>query len=147
MKNYLTNINISYFLLIIVLSSCEQKISIKETSLTGINPLSYTDVIYKSERDTVLVSTFDGQIFEIIKVENSITKKSIIDINDEVYGLAYNHSENLIYASTLNNGIVIINEDKAQIEKTLPVDKKWLTTTHIRFYLLLDIQVNPTYGM
>jgi len=126
MKNYL--INISVLLLIVIVSSCKQNITIKETSLTEINPLSYTDVIYKSERDTVLVSTFDGRIFEIIKNKNSNIKSLIIDINDEVYSLAYNHAKNLIYASTLNNGIVIINENKAQIEKTLTIDKNWLTS-------------------
>ncbi len=125
MRQYI--FKIASIFLVPFLISCEQSISIKETSLTGINSLSYTDVIYKSKRDTVLVSSFDGRISEIINYGDTLKKRLIINLNDEIYSLAYNHAENLIYASTLNKGIVIVDERKLQIEKILPVKNKWTT--------------------
>lgn len=119
---------ISFILLIVIISSCKQNISLKETKLTEINPLSYTDVIHKSGRDTVLVSTFDGKIIQIIKDEKVNGQKVIIDINDEIYNIAYNRAENMIYVASLNSGIVIIDENKAKIEKTLPIGEKWCTS-------------------
>lgn len=119
---------IAYILVISIFVSCEQSISIKKTTLTGINNLSYTDVIFKSNRDTVLVSKFNGEVLEIIKDKNTLKKHLIINLNDEIYSLAYNHIDNIIYASTLNNGIVVIDEKKETVEKTLPIKNKWATT-------------------
>ncbi|HKL03658.1 MAG TPA: hypothetical protein VJ911_08280, partial [Cryomorphaceae bacterium] len=103
--------------------SCEQRITLKESGLTAINPLSYTDVIYKAEKDTVLTASFDGKIRQIVKGEKK--PKLIIDISDEVYSLAYNKRKNLIYATTLNSGIVVIDEEKAIVERRLPLKEKW----------------------
>lgn len=60
MKVYRT---ILLLLISIVFTNCEQKVTVKKHKLTGINPVAYTDVVFKSSRDTVFVSTFDGKIY------------------------------------------------------------------------------------
>lgn len=125
MKKYI--IQVAYIVTLSILASCEQKIALKKTTLTEINSLSFTDVVFKSNRDTILVSKFNGEISEIIKNKNTLKKRLIIDLNDEIYSLAYNHLENMIYASTLNNGIVVIDEKKGTVQKALPINNKWTT--------------------
>ncbi len=135
MKKYIPRI--AGILYVCLTVSCEQKIAVSKSSLTSINPLSYTDVVYKSNSDTVLVSGFDGKITEIINHNDIIEKRLIIDLKDEIYSLAYNYSEKLIYASTLNQGIVVINEQKASVEKILPIGNKWA----------IDIHYNPAVNI
>lgn len=120
MKFYKT---ILLLLISIVFTNCEQKITVKKHKLTGINPVAYTDVVFKSSRDTVFVSTFDGKIYEVInKTEN---KKTIATIDDEIYNLAYNAERNEIYAATLNSGIVIINSSTGALAGELPIKQTW----------------------
>jgi WD40 repeat protein len=114
---------IFYTVGIVLLYSCDQKVSVKNTELTAINQLSYTDVIYKSEEDTVLTASFDGKIKQIIRKDTA--KRLIIDISDEIYGLAYNDDENLIYAATYKSGILVINEKSSSIEKAIQLEEKW----------------------
>lgn len=120
MKFYRT---ILLLLISIVFTNCEQKITVKKYKLTGINPVSYTDVVFKSSRDTVFVSTFDGKIYEVInKNEN---KKLIATIDDEIYNLAFNAEKNEIYAATLNSGVVIINASNGTNTRKLPIKETW----------------------
>jgi hypothetical protein len=105
------------------LTNCEQKITIKNHKYTSINPVSYTDVIFKSSRDTVFVSTFNGKIYEVSKDKDN--RKLIASIADEIYDLAYNRKENEIYAATLNSGVVVINELTGEIKRTLPIKQTW----------------------
>src|SRR5690606_13598847 len=126
-------------LISLVFTNCEQKVTVKKHKLTGINPVAYTDVVFKSSRDTVFVSTFDGKIYEVInKNEN---KKLVTTIDDEIYNLTYNTEKkeinaeilNLtyktekkeIYAATLNSGVVIINASSGTITRKLPIKETW----------------------
>ena len=110
-------------LISIVFTNCQQKITVKRHKLTGINPIAYTDVVFKSSRDTVFVSTFDGKIYEIIKKNEN--KKLIATIDDEIYNLAFNAEKNEIYAVTLNSGIVIINSLTGAVVRELPIKQTW----------------------
>ncbi len=92
-------------------------------SLTNINPISYTDVIYKGQKDTVLVSTYSGRIAQIINGKNE--ESIIATIEDEIYALAYIKNKKQIIASTLSNGLLIINEQNGMIVKKLPLDSSW----------------------
>lgn len=90
--------------------------------LTNINPVSYTDVIYIGQKDTVLVSTYSGRIAKIIKGKQ---KEEVVgNINDEIYALAYNKSKGEIIASTLSNGLIIFNS-KGEIVKKIPIPSSW----------------------
>lgn len=110
-------------LLTILFTNCEQNITIKKHKLTGINPLAYTDVIFKSDQDTVFVSTFDGKIYEI--VDHKKGRKQIADIDDEIYNLAYNPEKAELYAATLYSGVVVINASNGTITKKLPIKETW----------------------
>lgn len=112
-----------FFILAVFSFSCKQEIAVKDSKLTANNPISYTDVIYKSEQDTVLTATFDGKIREVIRGDDE--KKLIIDLSEEVYSLAYNADQKLIYAATLTSGIMIINEEESAVEGILPIKDKW----------------------
>lgn len=109
----------------LMLGSCKQEIKVNESSLTAINPLSYTDVIFKSDRDTVFVSTFSGRIAKRINGHNE--EKLLIDLGDEIYSLAYDQNRNLIYASTRNSGVVIIEEDKMTVIDHLFIEGSWIS--------------------
>jgi len=90
---------------------------------TNINPVSYTDVIYRGTKDTVLVSTYSGRIEKIINGEK---KESVItQIDDEIYALAYNTTNKEIIACTLENGIIIINERNGRIVKKISLNSSW----------------------
>ncbi|MCX2839075.1 WD40 repeat domain-containing protein [Salinimicrobium sp. MT39] len=102
---------------------CKQEVIIKDGKFTGINPVSHTDVIYKGKSDTVLVSTYDGKIYEVIKGKSS--KKQLTAINDEIYAIAYNSDKDEIYAATLNSGIAVIDVYNGNILKYLPLNDSW----------------------
>src|SRR5690606_4542114 len=91
--------------------------------LTGINPLAYTDVIFKSDQDTVFVSTFDGKIYEVVNGRGD--RKQIAHIDDEIYSLAYSPLKAELYAATLYSGIVVINASNGTITTKLPIKATW----------------------
>lgn len=109
----------------VILGSCKQKVIVHESSFTAINPLSYTDVIFKSDRDTVLVSTFSGRLEERIKGQDK--ENILINLDDEIYSLAYDQKSHRIYASTLGSGILIIDADKKIVTDTLSIDGSWIS--------------------
>ena len=110
-------------LLPILFTNCEQKITIKKHKLTGINPVAYTDVLFKSNHDTVFVSTFDGKIYEVINKNKN--RKRIAHIDDEIYNIAYNAEKDEMYAATLHSGIVAINASSGTITRKLPIKETW----------------------
>lgn len=120
MKLYKTS---TLLFLLMILWGCQQEISVKKNSFTAINPVSYTDVIYKTNRDTVFVSTFDGKIYEVIK--RNTKKQQTASVNDEIYAIAYNAEKANLYAATLNSGIVVINTKDGSIIKRLPLKETW----------------------
>lgn len=91
--------------------------------MTAINPVSLTDVIFLGQRDTVLVSRYNGTISK--KINGIKTEKTIAKINDEIYLISYNSKKKHIAASTLENGIVIINELNGKIITKLPLIQTW----------------------
>src|SRR5690606_37240219 len=110
-------------LLTILFTNCEQNITVKKHKLTGINPLAYTDVIFKSDQDTVFVSTFDGKIYEVVNGRGD--RKQIAHIDDEIYSLAYSPLKAELYAATLYSGIVVINASNGTITTKLPIKETW----------------------
>ncbi|NVK52853.1 MAG: hypothetical protein HWD85_07945 [Flavobacteriaceae bacterium] len=127
MKNNLLLITIG---VVISFFSCSNKTESKEQKLVAINPLAYTNVVYSSQRDTVIVATYSGRISKRIK--NHTKEELITNVNDEVYSLQYSKSKKLIFASTLNSGILLIDYVNGEILKTLEVDKgAWLNTIHL----------------
>ncbi|WP_224483863.1 WD40 repeat domain-containing protein [Robertkochia aurantiaca] len=117
----LTNLCLLAFLMI----GCEQQIKLKEAKQTAINPLSYTDVIYMGSVDTVLASTFDGRISEIINHTDGEKVRVITRIDDEIYSLAYNREQQQIYATTLHSGILVIDAQRGEVLSSLEVKNKW----------------------
>lgn len=91
--------------------------------MTAINPKSYTDVVYVGQKDTVVVSTYSGRLSLIVR--NNSTEKVIVNLGDEIYSLAYNPIKNEIAASTLENGIKIINLKSGKILNTLKLGSTW----------------------
>lgn len=118
MRNSLT-----VFLLFISLSCWAQNNELFIDKFTNINPVSYTDVIFTGVKDTVLVSTYSGRISRIIN--NTKAEIVLAQINDEIYSLAYNKIKKEIIASTLQNGIVIINEKNGKILKKIQLNNSW----------------------
>jgi len=112
-------------ILSVILYGCEQKVNIKQGSFTAINSLSYTDVIYLSNRDTVLVSTFSGRIAQ--RINGQEKEKVIIKLPNEIYSLAYDSKNHRIYASTLNSGIAIIDSEEKSIIDYISVDESWIS--------------------
>ncbi|MDO8898979.1 MAG: WD40 repeat domain-containing protein [Bacteroidales bacterium] len=118
--------NLIAFLLIISANCWAQNNDLYIKKFTNINPVSYTDVIYIGIKDTVLVSTYSGRISKIINGEN---KENILTkIDDEIFALAYNKSKKEIIASTLSNGILILNERNGKIIKKLSLPSSWANT-------------------
>ncbi len=114
-------------ILLILFASVEelkaQKNDLFISKMTAINPVSYTDVMFIGERDTVLVSTYSGRISQII---NGRQKEKIISqLDDEIYLLSYNPIKKHIAASTLENGIVIVNEKNGKLIRKLPLIQTW----------------------
>lgn len=91
--------------------------------LTNINPVSYTDVIYRGVKDTVFVATCSGRISKRIK--NNPKEIAVAKIEDEVYSLAYHPKRKEIVAATLENGILVINEKNGKVAKRLPLKSTW----------------------
>ncbi|UAB82401.1 hypothetical protein INR76_06475 [Marixanthomonas sp. SCSIO 43207] len=118
-----------YIIFITIISilfyGCKQNIKVHSKSFYGINPLSYTDVIFKSSRDTVLASTFSGRIVERIKDHNK--ENILINLNDEIYSLVYDQKKQHIYASTLNSGILVIDSNKKMIIDSLNIEGTWIS--------------------
>lgn len=108
----------------VILGSCKQEVKVHESSFTTVNPLSYTDVIFKSDRDTVLVSTFSGRIAERINGQNK--ENFLINLADEIYSLAYDQRSHRIYASTLHSGILIIDAIKKTVTDSLHFEESWI---------------------
>ncbi|SDF52523.1 WD40 repeat domain-containing protein [Cellulophaga baltica] len=107
-----------------ILSSCEQKITIKEAAFTTINPLSYTDVTYTSSRDTVLVSTFNGRIAE--RINGQEKEKLWLNLADEIYSITYDSNSHILYASTLNSGVAVIDVKKKRVIHYLNLEGSWI---------------------
>ncbi|MDG3581240.1 WD40 repeat domain-containing protein [Galbibacter pacificus] len=107
----------------LLFTNCKQRITIKKSKFTGINPVSYTDVVFTSSRDTVFVSTYDGKIYELINQKNN--RKQIAAIDDEIYNMAYNAEKNEVYAATLHLGIVVINTLSGALIKKIPLKASW----------------------
>lgn len=115
--------SITILLLCLSLNSIAQLNSIYINKFTNNNPVSYTDVIFIGSKDTVLVSTYSGRVAKIINGSNK--EKVLAKINDEIYALAYNKNAREIIASTLENGILIINEINGKIIKRIPLNSSW----------------------
>ncbi|MBC2838601.1 WD40 repeat domain-containing protein [Robiginitalea sp. SC105] len=130
-KSLMKSSNYSVFiaLLSIILAGCKQEIEIRESAFTAVNPLSYTDVIFKSERDTVLVATFSGRITERIRGQQK--EKLLINLQNEIYSLAYEPQNQLLYASTLQSGIVVIDATKNTVIDRLPVEGSWISNIYL----------------
>lgn len=107
------------------LSSCEQEISIKKAAFTAINPIAYTDVVYTSSKDTVLISTFDGRIAH--RIHGQERETLVLQIPDEIYSLAYDSITHRVYAATLASGIVIIDAKNKAVIHTLTLEKTWIS--------------------
>lgn len=91
--------------------------------LTAINPVSYTDLIYIGTKDTVLVATYSGRIARRIR---GVEKEKVISqLGDEIYVLAYNPRSKHIAASTLENGIVVVDMVTGKVLKKLPLKEGW----------------------
>lgn len=113
---------LSAFILLFAILGCKGQ-NIFVPKLTNINPVSYTDVVYTSVKDTVLVSTFSGRISKRI---NGNPKEIVIaKIADEIYSLAYNPQRKEIAAATLENNILLINEKNGKTIKKLPLKTTW----------------------
>lgn len=127
-------------------SSCGIKNQEKANKLTAINPLSYTSVVYSSGKDTVFVSTYSGRIAQRINTDPS--EKIIVNIDDEIYALAYVRDQNTILASTLNSGILAINAKTGKIIKSIPINNSWaisLSVTKNEKYLFTSALDEKSY--
>jgi|GEM_PF-6609496 len=102
--------------------SCTEERNKKEPSISVINRLSYTDVIYFGEKDTALVSTFDGRILKFYK--NGKNSEKLFKIDDEIYAMKHLKKQDMIVITTLKNGIVFIDDKNFQIKKKIP-NKNW----------------------
>lgn len=110
----------------VLMGGCRQEVVVHESSFTAINPLSYTDVVYKANRDTVFVSTFSGSIAEKVRGGNSV--KELINLEDEIFSMAYDPKSHRLYASTLHSGIAVIDAVKMTVLEFLPVQGSWIST-------------------
>ncbi|PQJ79873.1 hypothetical protein [Polaribacter porphyrae] len=120
-------ITLLFVILFVVLLGCNDNHNLSDQNLTGINTLSYTDVVFYSEKDTVLVSTYSGRISKRIK--NQDDEKLVIQLNDEVYSLQFLKSKNAVIASTLNSGVLIIDVSSGLISKQLKTNKNaWINS-------------------
>jgi WD40 repeat protein len=93
---------------------------------TGINPVSYTDVVYIGEKDTVLVSTYSGRIARIINGQDGET--ILAQVGDEIYALAYNPIQQEILASTLLNGILVLDAGNGKLLRKISLAATWANT-------------------
>lgn len=91
--------------------------------ITGINPLTYTDVVYFSNKDSALVSTFSGRI--ALKVKEDSKEYLITQINDEIYALQYSKKRKEVIAATKKSGILVIDVLSGKIKRSIKLKKKW----------------------
>lgn len=113
--------------MLLILFSCkndnEQSIQLQ----VAINPLSYTDVVFISVKDTVLVSTYSGRISKRIKEQEN--EEVLVQLNDEIYSLQYSSQQNSIIASTLKSGLLFIDVSTGKIKKQLKIKKgAWINS-------------------
>ncbi|MCL9807099.1 hypothetical protein NAT51_16305 [Flavobacterium amniphilum] len=94
--------------------------------LTGNNAASLTDVVYVGKKDSVLVSKYNGQINLVLNNKKNV--KEIANLKDEVYALAYHPKSKEIIASTLGNGVFVIDFPSGKIKQKLPVKDSWTNT-------------------
>ncbi|WP_439488331.1 WD40 repeat domain-containing protein [Algoriphagus sp.] len=102
---------------------CEQKVVLKDYKLTGVNPVAYTDVVYKASRDTVFVSTFTGKIYEIANGETN--RCLIAEIDDEIYDMVYLPANKNILLATLNSGVLVLDLQNGEISHRLSLKTTW----------------------
>lgn len=136
MKNSFLWICISFALFTGCISS--SRISIPK--YTSINPISYTDVVYAGARDTVFISTYSGRISRRI---NGIDKEKVISRTGmEIYSLVYDRKSGTIIASTLEDGILVINSANGKIVTKIPLKEGWsnsiLFSDDFRYLSALD---------
>ena len=103
--------------------SIAQENEIVISKLTALNPVSYIDVTFLSDRDTVLVCTLSGRLAQRIKGDANEQHNAVLD--DEIYVLVYNKERKQIAASTLENGIVIVHRETGRIEQKLSLIETW----------------------
>ncbi|WP_157976925.1 WD40 repeat domain-containing protein [Taibaiella helva] len=89
---------------------------------TGINPVSYTAVVYTGRHDTVLVATPSGRIARVIKGSG---ERVVAQLHDEIYALAYNKRTSEIAAATLENGVVLLDGKSGRITRKLALPATW----------------------
>lgn len=111
-----------------VLNACDTS-HMSPQKLVGINRLSYTDVAYISDIDTVIVSTYAGRIAKRIKGNNQ--EEVVVKLNDEIYSLAYSKLRNEIIASTQTSGIVVLDAETGEIKKKLATGTSWINKISI----------------
>ena len=112
--------------LIITQSSCLKNNNGFMDKLTSINPVSYTDVVYMGRTDTVVVSTFSGRIAQIINGQP--LEKVKCQLDDEIYSMAYSYRDRILFAATLESGILAIDIDKGKIINELSIKDLWCTS-------------------
>lgn len=93
------------------------------SKLTANNPLSLTDVVYVGKKDSIMVSKYNGQISLVTK--NGKSEHKIVNLKDEVYALAYHPFSKEIIASSLENGVFVIDFKTHKIKKNLVVEHNW----------------------
>lgn len=142
MKNRLYWIPLS----LAILAGCISNSRISIPKYTSINPISYTDVVYAGIRDTVLISTYSGRISR--KINGSNEEKVISRTGMEIYSLAFDRKSGTIAASTLEEGILLINSASGKIIRKIPLKESWsnfiLFSDDFRYLSALD-QNGRTY--
>ena len=114
---------VAYLVYALLLNACDTRLTSKP-KLVGINPISYTDVAYISDIDTVIVSTYSGRIAK--RINGNDQEEMIAKLNDEIYSLAFSKQRNEIIASTLSSGIVVLDPETGVIKKTLTTGTSWI---------------------
>lgn len=139
--------NVLLYTIVLSLSflSCKKNIEQTKQGFTAINPLAYTDVVYNSVKDTVIVSTYSGRIAKRIKQQNN--EEVIIQLNDEVYSLQYAYKEGLVIASTLKSGILFIDITTGKISKQINIGNgAWINSIILssdeRYLAGMDVKGN-----
>ena len=119
-------IKVLIFLSSCVLCSCNIDAPSKtyKNKLSGINPLTYTDVVYAGIKDSAFVSTFTGRVALRVKGENE--EKIITRVDDEIYALTYSEKRKEIIAATNSLGVLVIDFYTGEIKHRLNIsDKSW----------------------
>lgn len=112
------------YLLIVV--SCNNAPSLEgmfTDKLTGNNAVSYTDVTYAGNKDTVLVTTYSGRV--VYRFKNQEQENVLTQFNDEIYVVRYNPVQKQVALSTMQSGIVVIDAKNGKELHKLPVKESW----------------------